>query len=80
VVQSKAGIERQLHIVRSGQVPQLGRDVAGFVVDDQQSAVAQPVDAVQAQVEIEPCNVNGALGLGLGTSNATRAPRNPATR
>ena len=63
-VQGEAGVERQLHIVGAGQVPGFGRDVAGFVVDDQQRTVVEPVDAVQAQIESEAGDVNGAVDLG----------------
>jgi hypothetical protein len=65
-VEGESRIERQLHVVGAGQLPRVGRDVAGFVVDHQQGAVVQAVNAVQAQVERESGKVNGALGLGLG--------------
>ena len=64
-VEGEAGVERQLHIVGAGQIPEAGRDIAGFIVDHQQRIVVEPVDAVQAQVERESGNMNRALGFGL---------------
>ena len=61
----KSGIERQLHVVGPGQLPRVGRDVAGFVVDHQQRTVLQPVHPVQAQIKRQSGDVDGALDLGL---------------
>jgi hypothetical protein len=42
----------------------------GFIVDDQQGAIVEFVDAVQAQVKAEPCDADGAGNLGFGDFKA----------
>src|ERR1035437_1132204 len=73
ILDCEAGIERQLNIVGTGKLPCLGRDVAGFVVDHQQRAVVEPVDAIEPQFQREAGNgwrgIHFSGGYGEGQSS-----------
>ena len=52
-IESKTGVEGQLDVIGAGQVPGPGRNISGFVIDDENGVVAKAVEAVKAQFEVE---------------------------
>src|SRR5580658_451132 len=64
VIERETGIERKLHIFRSGQVPHLNVDGAGLVINHQKRAIIEAIDAVEPQAKVEARD--GRVGLQLG--------------
>jgi len=64
-IESKACVERELHVVGPRRFPRLGCNLAGLVIDDEQCAIVEAVDAIETKVEGEPGKFDGVPGLGL---------------